>query len=716
MRIPVRSLFATLPLMAILFLADSSHISAQTQRKNADNPRRKQQEPAKKLSREEELRQERMRMRGPGAINFNATGKAIRTENGDLVLLSKDGDRKQLTSTPGAEIAPQLTADSKFVAYVREHALYGMSVDDMKEIRLSPAPADGLGYGEAEFVAQEEMDRFDGFWISPDGSKIVYQETDERHIPVYPIVHQGDAEWNVETHRYPFPGKANANVRLGIVKSAGGETKWLTLLPDEGEQYLARVHWESPKSFLVELLSRDHKKLKMLRVDPENGNAAVVMSESAKDFINLHEEFRIASEKTGDFIWATEESGFKHLQLRSREGQLIRPLSKGPGAVDKIVKFLPEKRELWYSGWDTSPLESHLYRVSLDGGDPVKLTTEPGMHSTTVADDGSSFTDRYSSFSVASLTIKKNRDGKPIEEPKEKPAEAKSTKSTAVEGQIDESPSGARLLSFKSRDGVTLYGAYYPPRNLKPGQKAPLLVQVYGGPHVQTVTNTYMMGNDGSAASYNAKGIAVWKMDNRGSSRRGKAFEAAVFRNMGDLEVKDQVDGVRHVARLFPEVDASRVGITGGSYGGYMTLRALTEAPETFHVGVSFAPVTDWDGYDTCYTERYMETPQTNPEGYKNSSVINHADRLKGKLLLIHGMIDENVHYRHTARLVQALMAAGKPFELLAVPEGRHGFRRMADSAFARNKTVQFFETHLLGQSSATNTPAPTVNAAKSQR
>ncbi|MFM7129002.1 MAG: alpha/beta hydrolase family protein, partial [bacterium] len=312
-------------------------------------------------------------------------------------------------------------------------------------------------------------------------------------------------------------------------------------------------------------------------------------------------------------------------------------------------------------------------------------------------------------------SIKKDRDGKPLEEPKEKPAEAKSKKSAAVEGQIDESSSGARLLTFKSRDGVTLYGAYYPPRNLKPGQKAPLLVQLYGGPGVQTVTNSYMMGNDGSAASYNAKGIAVWKMDNRGSSRRGKEFEAAVFRNMGDLEVKDQVDGVRHVARLFLEVDASRVGITGASYGGYMTLRALTEAPETFHVGVSFAPVTDWDGYDTCYTERYMETPQTNPEGYKNSSVINHADRIKGKLLLIHGMIDENVHYRHTARLVQALMAAGKPFELLAVPEGRHGFRRMADATFARNKTVQFFETHLLGESSAAR-PAPAVNAAQSQR
>lgn len=702
--------------LALILMAQSGSISAQAQRGQGAQ---KKKDATKKLSREEELRQERMRMRSAGPVNFNASGRAISTENGDLVLFIKDGDKKQLTETPGAEIAPQLSADGKFVAYVREHALYGMTVDDKKETRLSPAAVEGLGYGEAEFVAQEEMDRFDGFWISPDGSTIVYQETDERHIPVYPIVHQGDTEWNVENHRYPFPGKANANVRLGLVKASGGETRWLTLLPGEGEQYLARVHWDSPRSFLVELLSRDHKKLKMLRVDAESGHSAVVLSESAKDFINLHEEFRLVDEKSGEFIWATEESGFKHLQLRSREGKVIRQLTKGPGAVDSIVKFLPARREVWYRGWDTSPVESHLFRVSLDGGEPVKLTSEPGMHSATVADDGESFTDRFSSFSVASKSLKKDRNGKVLEE--QKSADSAEKKSSAglngniIEGLIEQSPSGARLLSFKSRDGVTLYGAYYPPKNLKPGQKAPLLVQVYGGPHVQTVTNNYMSGNDGSASSYNARGIAVWKMDNRGSSRRGKEFEAAVFRNMGDVEVKDQVDGVRHVARLFPEVDSSRVGITGGSYGGYMTLRALTEAPETFHVGVSFAPVTDWDGYDTCYTERYMETPQTNPDGYKNSSVLSHVDRIKGKLLLIHGMIDENVHYRHTARLVQALMAAGKPFELLAVPEGRHGFRRMADATFARNKTVQFFETHLLGQSSGsapTGRPMAATNAA----
>lgn len=705
---PFRQKFACL--VAVLSCMQTSQ--AQVAKTEPRQGLAKEKAEPKKLSREEELRQERMRARLGQPLDFGTNGLAITTSGGDLFLRTKDGKSEQLTHTPGAEIAPHLSADGKFVAYVREHALYSLAIENRKETRLSPAPADGLSYGEAEFVAQEEMDRFDGFWISPDAQWIAYQEADERAIPVYPIVHQGDTEWSVENHRYPFAGKLNAKVRLGLVKASGGETKWLELLPGEGEQYLARVHWDSPKSMLVELLARDHKTLRMLRVDAETGTSSVLFTETAKDWLNLHEDYRQIDPKTGEFLWATEESGFKHLQLRNREGKVVRNLTSGPGAVDKVLKVFPDRREVWYMAWQESPLESHVFRVNLDEGKPVRLTREPGMHSATVADDAQSFVDSYSSITTPNTSAKKDRDGTKLPDvdnsdelnPRKGPPSVTSLAAATMEGD-----SGAKLVEFKSRDGVTLYGCYYPPRNVKPGQKAPLLVMVYGGPHVQTVTNTYRMGMDPSAAAYTARGIAVWKMDNRGSSRRGHAFEAAIYRKMGGVEVADQEDGVRHIAKSFPEVDTTRVGITGASYGGYMTLRALTEAPDTFHVGVSFAPVTDWDGYDTCYTERYMETPATNPEGYKASSVLTRLDRLKGKLLVVHGMIDENVHYRHSARFVQAAMAASKPFELLAVPEGRHGFRRPADAAFARRRTQEFFFQHLLGEPPK---PTPHGNAA----
>jgi dipeptidyl-peptidase-4 len=218
---------------------------------------------------------------------------------------------------------------------------------------------------------------------------------------------------------------------------------------------------------------------------------------------------------------------------------------------------------------------------------------------------------------------------------------------------------------------------------------------VYGGPHVQLVTNTWGLTADLTAQLLTERGFAVWKLDNRGSARRGHAFEAALDRHMGRVEVRDQVDGVVFAAQRWPEIDGRRVGIMGGSYGGYMTLRCLTEAPETFRAGVAHAPVTDWDGYDTCYTERYMGTPADNAEGYRDSSVLTAAGKLQGRLLVIHGMLDENVHFRHTARLTSALIAAGKPFDLLALPDERHSSRNEAGRKYVAERAAGFLEKAL---------------------
>ena len=251
------------------------------------------------------------------------------------------------------------------------------------------------------------------------------------------------------------------------------------------------------------------------------------------------------------------------------------------------------------------------------------------------------------------------------------------------------------MTELKNRDGDRLFGAYYAPKATAPGVRVPLVVMVYGGPHVQTVTDSWAMTADLTAQYLSASGFAVWKLDNRGSARRGHAFEAALNRHMGTVEVRDEAAGVAFVAASWPEVDTARVGITGGSYGGYMTLRALTEAPDTFHAGVSVAPVTDWDGYDTCYTERYMGTPANNAEGYRDSSVLTAAARLRGPLLLIHGMLDENVHFRHTARLTTALLGAGKPFELLPLPDERHSSRREGDRKYVAERIADFLAQSL---------------------
>src|SRR5581483_3538141 len=249
------------------------------------------------------------------------------------------------------------------------------------------------------------------------------------------------------------------------------------------------------------------------------------------------------------------------------------------------------------------------------------------------------------------------------------------------------------LVSFPSRDGVALHGAIYRPPQVEPGRRYPVIVEVYGGPHVQMVYDGWGNTVDLRAQYLARQGFLVFKVDNRGSARRGHAFEAAIFRRMGGVEVRDQVDGVRFLATL-PEADTSRVGVYGWSYGGYMTLMCLLKAPDVYKAGVAGAPVTDWDGYDTFYTERYMETPQANPDGYREASALTHAANLRAPLLLLHGMLDENVHFRHTARLITALNDADRPYELAVYPNERHGPRSPTQRAALERRLAAFFSAH----------------------
>jgi dipeptidyl-peptidase 4 len=650
------------------------------------------------VSKEEALRRERQRLRETGitqVVRAKKADVAIIPLGGDLYLLKgSDGPLVRLTNTPSPEIDPQLNDEGTKVAFARDNDLFTLDLTTKEEkSQVGVPPGEGHTHSVAEFMAQEEMGRSSGFWWSPDGLRIAFQWTNERHVPLYSIVHQGGPDYSVETHRYPFSGAANAKVDLIVHREKEGNLSvndsWRDFPSSTGESYLARVEWESPSKMLVQILSRDQRSLRLYRYEIAEEEPKLLIEDVADTWINLHNDLRTI-ESTGEILWSSERTGFRHLELYDKDGKKIRDLTSGPWPVDAVEQVDAKRREVWFSGWMENPLERQLYRVSLDGGPITKVTTEAGTHRAVISPDGETFVDTFTSRTRPTVTRLVNRDGRILSTLDD------SALSDPRVDQLKLTP--PEIVSFEGRDGTKFYGAYYAPRSKAFGPKAPLVVLLYGGPHVQYVSENWTMTADMNAQHLAERGFAVWKMDNRGSARRGHAFESAIRRNMGSVEVRDQVDGVAFVAKRWPDVDTTRVGVTGSSYGGYMTLRCLTEAPEVFKAGVSVAPVTDWDGYDTCYTERYMGTPVNNPTGYHDSSVLHAVDRLKGDLLIIHGMLDENVHFRHTARLVSALIAANKSFRMLPLPEERHSSRKEEGRRYVAEQLTRFFEETLGGR------------------
>jgi dipeptidyl-peptidase-4 len=636
------------------------------------------------LTREEILRRERRRIQDTGITLFALAARAdvaVFAWGADLFLVRPGAEPLRLTRTGAAEIDPQPAPDGRRVAFVRDGDLYVLDLDTLAETRLTAGARDGVTRGLAEYIAQEEMDRATGFWWSPDGASIAYTEVDETGIPPYPIIHHGGPPAEIEWHRYPFAGGPNARVRLGVIRSTGGRTRWLSLGPETGDGYLARVRWDHDGSLLVQVQARDQRTLRLLRVDPRGGSAATLVEERSETWINLHEDLRPLA--AGGFLWSSESSGHRHLELRDRDGAPVRVLTGGAWAVDRLEGVDEKGGWVYFTAARDGPLEKHLYRVRLEGGEPERVTHERGFHDVTVSPDGSHFVDVHQSLRTPPRVFLREAAGRVarILDPNDDPE---------VQALGLRPP---ELVTVRAADGAVLHGALYRPDPV-PGRRHPAIVRVYGGPTAQTVKDAWDLTADLRAQHLARRGFVVLRLDNRGTPRRGRVFETALHRRLGSIEVEDQAAGARWLASQ-PYVDGSRIGIYGWSYGGYMAALCLLREPDLFRAAVAGAPVVDWDGYDTHYTERYLGTPGDQPEAYRNASLLPLAPRLRGALLIIHGMIDENVHFRHTARLVDALNAAQKTYDLLVFPGERHLPRKEEDRVHMERRLLEHFEARL---------------------
>ncbi|XP_031269248.1 uncharacterized protein LOC116127754 [Pistacia vera] len=668
------------------------------------------------ISPEEKLRRERLRERGLGVTRYEwvKTGSKKKAIMVPLPVgiyfqdLCCSKPELKLSSSPlSPVIDPHLSLDGTMIAYVRDNELHVMNLLSNEQKQLTHgAKGDTVTHGLAEYIAQEEMDRKFGYWWSLDSKYIAFTQVDSSEIPLFRIMHQGKSSVGSEAqedHAYPFAGASNVKVRLGVVSVAGGPITWMDLLCGGTnqlyeEEYLARVNWMHGNILTAQVLSRSQTKLKVLKFDIKTGQRKIVLVEEVDSWINLHDCFtpldKGVTKYSGGFIWASEKTGFRHLYLHDTNGNCLGPITEGNWMVEQIAGVNEVSGLVYFTGTLDGPLESHLYCVKLypdwnlplEG--PVKLTHGSGKHVAVLDHNMQKFVDFHDSLdSPPKILICSLLDGSVIMPLYEQPLIVPGLKRLQLEPP--------KLVQIQANDGTVLHGALYKPDETKVGPPPyKTLISVYGGPSVQLVCNSWINTVDMRAQYLRSKGILVWKLDNRGTARRGLKFEAAIKYNAGQIDAEDQLTGAEWLMKQ-GLAKPGHIGLYGWSYGGYLSAMTLARFPEVFKCAVSGAPVTSWDGYDTFYTEKYMGLPSEDPVRYENSSVMHHVHKMKGKLLLVHGMIDENVHFRHTARLINALVAARKPYEILIFPDERHMPRRHRDRIYMEERIWEFIERTL---------------------
>jgi dipeptidyl-peptidase 4 len=626
---------------------------------------------------------------------------------GQLWLYSLDnGVAVQISSASDRSSDPKFSPDGDHLAYVRKHNLHVRSItgdterqithetskDEKEERNIKDREANLLN-GEVDWVYAEELSVRSNYFWSPDGKNIVFLHMDETRVPTYPITDWIPTHPTVDMQKYPQAGDPNPVVRLGVVGASGGETKWISLT-DDHDTYIPRFGWVSDSILWAEVLNRAQDNLDLYFIEAHSGRSHKVLTESTPDaWVNVNDDMRILN--SGDrFLWSSWRDGTTQLYLYSfdknnpvaYDAKLERQLTKGDFEMLAVEAVDEAAGVIYFSCNKGDPRQRQLYSVKLDGSSFQRVSQEDGAHRPNFADDGQHYVDQFSALMTPPRLSVCGTSGAC--------KQVWDSRTMDAYGLIP-----PKFLEFKADDGTVLYGELVLPAESTPTNKIPLIVNIYGGPAGQTVTNSWIEDWVGSSGLFHQlmaqRGFAIFTVDNRGTPARDRKFMTAVRHQFGGIELKDQLTALDELFAQYPQLDRSRVGIWGWSNGASMTLYAMTHSA-AFKAGAAFAPVTDWHNYDSIYTERNNGLPsEKDTTSYIDMDLPKAAGNLQGSLLLAHGTDDDNVHFQNSIQMVEALIQAGKQFRFMAYPRKTHAMRGAEDRDHLFHQIEDHFEREL---------------------
>lgn len=575
-------------------------------------------------------------------------------KNGKLDSLATEGKQQLATFSP----------TRNQVAFVKDNRLHIQDFDsDSRElISFGKGEDDAFIAGAVDWVYEEEFSFHKGFEWSPNGDYIAYYQTDEREVPLFTMDIFGKGLYPSEDEfKYPKAGEPNSDVSIHLFDVKNQEDAKVEISQDY--EYIPRIKWtKDDEELVIYTMNRLQNQLTLWKVEAAKASASVLYQENAPAYIEISDDLRFF--KDGSFIWTSEQDGYKHIYHMDKKGAIKKQITKGNWEVTEFYGIDEDSKTLYYQAAEESPMERVVYSIKLDGSGKKKLSTKKGWNDAEFSKGFKYYINTYSSKDVPTLETLHNSKGEQLRVITDNAKLKEKLRSYDI-AQKD-------FFKFKNEEGTELNGWIIKPQDFEEGKKYPVLMFVYGGPGSQTVKNQYDGFNHFYYQSLANQGYIIVSVDNRGTGARGRDFRTVTYKQLGKFEIEDQISGAKYLGTL-PYVDKKRIGIWGWSYGGYMSSLGITKGADVFTMAIAVAPVTNWRFYDSIYTERYMDTPQNNGNGYDDNSPINHVGKLEGKYLLIHGSADDNVHVQNTMRMISTLVDADKQFDLFIYPDKNHG-------------------------------------------